>query len=349
MGEGKGNFIAGKGLGSGLVKLLGINLELSSACNLNCYHCFRKTYIGAGKDKFLSWTALERILPELKYLQSIDLTGWGEPLLHPEFGMFLKRLRENFNGHLSFTTNGILLDKFKIEQVLENQVDVICFSVDASDEYTYRRFRGEHWEDLEQAIRNLALRKRLRGNLKPKIYASFLLSRSRIPELMSFAVKMKELGVEGIVLQQMTGVFSLEDLKEISYSGYYNTDFNDAELWDRLKELEQRLKGHLELILPERIFSERQGGCGVFPLEHVFIKATGDVSPCCALGYPALLLNRKRDLRKPETVVFGNILEHTLLEIWESPVARAFRSEMQSKGFADACADCLGLYLRKAQ
>ncbi len=345
MSDSGANDLIGKGIGQGPIKLTGINLELSSACNLNCHRCSRKTYIGAGKDKFMSAGALGKILSELKYLQSIDLTGWGEPLLHPEFGWFLKKIRGNFSGQLIFTTNGILLDKFKIEEILENQVDSICFSVDAANEYSYRKVRGEHWEELELAIKNLVLRKRMLGSRKPKIYASFLLGKSRLSELSAFAGKMKGLGVEGIILQQMTGVFSEPELNELTYSGYYGTDFPDQELRERVEDLERKLKGQMELIRPEKIYPEAKGGCGVFPLENLLIKAVGDVCPCCALGYPVLLINRKKELRRPTTVVLGNILEKTLREIWEGPEAVSFREEMQSKGFSEFCGDCLGLYL----
>jgi len=341
------NDLIGKGIGQGPIKLTGINLELSSACNLNCYRCSRRTYIGAGKDKFMSAGALERILSELKYLQSIDLTGWGEPLLHPEFGRFLKKIRGNFPGQLIFTTNGILLDKLKIEETLENQVDSICFSVDAANEYSYRKVRGEHWEELELAIKNLALRKRLLGSPKPKIYASFLLGKSRLSELAAFAGKMKELGVEGIILQQMTGVFSEPALSELTYSGYYGTDFPDQELQERVEDLERKLTGQMELIRPEKIYAEAQAGCGVFPLENLLIKAVGEASPCCALGYPVLLLNRKKELRKLPRVVFGNILEKGLREIWESEEAKSFQREMIENGYSGFCQDCLGLYVRR--
>ncbi len=346
---GPGQEQAAPGIGSGPVKLTRLNLELSSACNLNCYRCFRKTYIGGGKDKFLSPALLEKILPELKDLSSIDLTGWGEPLLHPEFGLILKRIRQNFSGSLSFTTNGLLLDKLKIEQALEYGVDIVCFSADAGGEAAYRQARGKHWEELEQAITRLAVRRKLRGSRKPQIYASFLLGRSRLPELFAFAAAMKELGVDGIILQQMTGVFALEDLKEVTYSGYYGTEFNEAELWDRVAELAKRLHGRLDLIPPERISSELQGGCGAFAPGHLFIKAIGEATPCCALGYPVLFINRKKELRRPALAVFGNILDHSLRQIWESPAAQAFRAEMQSRGGTEACGDCIGLYLRRAE
>ena len=337
--------LLGDGIGQGPIKLTEINLEVSSKCNLNCRHCFRRTYIGAGKDELMDIEILNNIMPELKHLHSIDLTGWGEPLLHPEFGKILKDIRRNFPGALSFTTNGILMDDTIINYILEAEVDTVCFSVDAYDDESYRKVRGRHWNKVENAIRELASRKKIRGRGLPGIYASYLLKKDRLKDLYRFGEKMTQLMINGIILQHFSGVFGTTDLDEIAYSGYYGEKFDDAAFAKEIKELKEELT-YLQVIGPEKIFSQRQKGCGGFPIGHLFIKASGDVSPCCTLGYPVLFLNRKQELRRADLLVLGNIKHQSLAEIWDSEKAAAFRAEMVTQGFADACADCIGLYLR---
>jgi len=338
--------LLGDGIGQGPIKLTGINLEISSRCNLNCRHCFRKTYIAAGKDELMDIEILNNIMPELKRLHSIDLTGWGEPLLHPEFGRILKDIRRNFPGALSFTTNGLLMNEEIVNNILDAEADNVCFSVDASDRESYREARGRHWDKLENAISELALKKKVRGRGIPRIYASFLLKKSRLLDLYKFGDKMTQLLLNGIILQQMTGVFSRADLEEITYAGYYGAAFDEEQFWRGIKELKEELN-YVQTIGPERIFSERQAGCGGFPLGHLFIKASGKVSPCCTLGYPVLLLNRKKELRPANMLVLGDIKEQGLEQIWESRAAVSFREEMTQKGCAEACADCIGLYMRR--
>jgi MoaA/NifB/PqqE/SkfB family radical SAM enzyme len=338
--------LLGDGIGQGPIKLTGINLEISSKCNLNCRHCFRRTYIGAGKDELMDIEILNNIMPELKHLHSIDLTGWGEPLLHPEFGEILKDIRRNFPGALSFTTNGILMDETIINYILEAEVDTVCFSTDAYDDESYREVRGRHWKKVENAVLELASRKKIRGRGLPRIYASFLLKKERLRDLYRFGDKMTQLMINGVILQQLTGVFGPADLEEIAYSGYYGGKFDDDELAKDIKDLKEELN-YLQVIGPETIFTRKQQGCGAFPIGHLFIKAGGDVSPCCTLGYPVLLLNRKSELRRADMLVLGNIKRQSLAEIWDSDKAVAFRAEMVAKGSAEACADCIGLYMRR--
>ena len=105
-----------------------INLELSNLCNLNCGFCLRRAYDDEGKNQIMKLELLERILPELNQLEMIDLTGWGEPMAHPKFELCLEKIRKNFSGFLSLTSNGTLLDEQKIQALIDAQVNIICFS-----------------------------------------------------------------------------------------------------------------------------------------------------------------------------------------------------------------------------
>jgi len=324
-----------------------INLELSNLCNLNCGFCLRRAYDDEGKNQIMKLELLERILPELNQLEMIDLTGWGEPMAHPKFELCLEKIRKNFAGFLSLTSNGTLLDERKIQALIDAQVNTICFSLDASSSTVYQARRGGDWEKVEKAILELVKKREQSQDRLPKIYASYLLMRSYLADLYPFAQKMAEWGIDGILFQQMGGVFRREDLKEITYSGYYGEDFPDEELFQEIEKIQADFQAKLEVIFPERIYSQKQGGCGAFSLTQLFIKANGEVSPCCALGYSVQLLNRKKELVLFPSKIFGNIKEKSLWEVWQSDSARAFRDQMQKQGFADACQDCIGLYLKR--
>jgi MoaA/NifB/PqqE/SkfB family radical SAM enzyme len=292
----------------------------------------------------LEW--VQKLAPELKHLHSIDLTGWGEPLLHPDFGKILREVRRNFPGALSFTTNGILMDDKMMSFILDAEVDTVNFSVDASDNENYRQARGKQWDKVENAIHDLVFRKMTRGRGIPKIYASFLLRRDRLIDLYKFGKKMSHLILNGIILQQMTGVCSPPDLEQVSYSGYYGQKFDEAKFWKEIRELKEELID-LQTLGPEHIYNEPQGGCGAFPVDHLFIKANGEASPCCVLGYPVLLLNRKKELRKASMLIAGNIKEQSLEQVWDGEAATGFRKEMAENGYAEVCEDCIGLYMKR--
>ena len=326
-----------------------INLELSNLCNLNCGFCLRRAYDNEGKNQIMKLELLERILPELNQLEMIDLTGWGEPMAHPEFELCLEKIRKNFSGFLSLTSNGTLLDEEKIQALIDAQVNIICFSLDASSSTVYQARRGGSWEKVEKGILELVKKREQSQNRLPKIYASYLLMRSYLADLYPFARKMAEWGIDGILFQQMGGVFQQEDLKEITYSGYYGEDFPDAELFQAIEKIRADFQGRLEVIFPERIYSQKQGGCGAFSLTQLFIKANGEASPCCALAYSVQLLNRQKELVQFPAYILGDIKKQSLWELWSGEQAKAFRTQMQEQGFADACQDCIGLYLKREQ
>ena len=330
-----------------LTKLRAVNLELSSYCNLSCRFCLRNAWEGAGKNQNMQMELLRKILPQISKLKTIDLTGWGEPLMHPEFARALRLIRSQFSQTLSFTSNGILLDQEKINSIIENQVDVICFSIDASCKAVYEKRRGRFWDKIEKEIKSLLKRRNQLGLKKPKIYASYLLQKSYLFDLKPFAQKMLEWGMDGILFQQMGGVFSPKDLDEITYSGYYDIDFSDDALFQLINDIALEFKGELEVIFPEKVHKERQWGCGVFPIDQIFIKANGEASPCCALGYPVRFLKKDKKPKKPTTLILGNLNDESLDEIWQKDIARKFQQDMLKKGFSPACDDCIGLYMRR--
>jgi len=206
--------------------------------------------------------------------------------------------------------------------------------------------RGRHWAKIEAAIANLVKRKKTRGRGIPRIYTSFLLRRSRLQDLYKYGDKMTQLLISGIILQQMTGVFNQDDIEDVSYSGYYGARFNEEEFEKEMKDLREEMN-YLQILGPEHVCAKPQGGCGIFPIDHLFVKANGDAAPCCVLGYPVLLINRKRELRPANMMVLGNVRRQTLAEIWDSEKAIEFRKQMVDRGTADACADCIGLYIRR--
>ena len=53
-----------------------LGIELTQKCNLNCSHCFR----GAARNRNISKEIIEKVFDEIKYIQTLDLSG-GEVFL----------------------------------------------------------------------------------------------------------------------------------------------------------------------------------------------------------------------------------------------------------------------------
>ena len=84
------------------------NIEPTFRCNLKCPTCPRNSTEGGQFD--MTPAVFSRICEELVYAQSMDLTGWGEPLLHPDITFMIRKAKEK-GLSVSMTSNGTLLSE----------------------------------------------------------------------------------------------------------------------------------------------------------------------------------------------------------------------------------------------
>ena len=100
-----------------------LGIELTQKCNLNCSHCFR----GAARNRNISKEIIEKVFDEIKYIQTLDLSG-GEVFLGYEQ---LKTLLETANQKgttiesCSMLTNGTIYDG-RIYELLDEYFGKNC-------------------------------------------------------------------------------------------------------------------------------------------------------------------------------------------------------------------------------
>ena len=330
-------------------RMTGLSLELSSLCQLECPLCVRRTIAADYPSQAMSAETLAAVLPYLSGLESLDLTGWGEPLLHPRFNEFLARIRAHFSGRLTFTTNGLLFQREQIEAVVEQGVDVICVSVDAARPESYERIRpGGDFHRLLENLRELVAGRVRQGASRPEVFALFLLRREALEELPEFVRLMQSLQLTGVVFQQLAGVFSEAHLSRITYTEYYRSDFDPALLKQSLAQARDKAKPGLIVAGPERVRRFRGHGCGGFDVHKPFITAGGEVSVCCSMAYPVSLMQRSGQLVFTPSLTFGRVTEESLPAIWQKPAYAEVRRQILAGENPEACAECIGLYLEPA-
>lgn len=92
-----------------------IELEITRRCQLKCAHCMR----GDAQDIDMSYEIIDRLLEQVKSIDSLVFTG-GEPTLNLD-GMkyFLDKLIENniHLGRMSYITNGVLMTQDIIDVI----------------------------------------------------------------------------------------------------------------------------------------------------------------------------------------------------------------------------------------
>lgn len=150
-------------------------LSFSYVCNAKCPNCpytnseIRLDY----KDRpFMPENTFKIIADQCgEYGAWIRISGGGEPMLHPH-AVDLLKYAKTVGAKIGLITNGSRFTEEESIQLLESQVDMIEFSVDAADVDTYDRVRkGLNWATLVTNVKQMVdLRNRLKS--KTKIIAS---------------------------------------------------------------------------------------------------------------------------------------------------------------------------------
>jgi len=150
-------------------------LSFSYVCNAKCPNCpYTNSEIRADyKDRPFMLESTFKIIADQcgEYGAWIRISGGGEPMLHPQ-AIELMEYAKKVGAKVGLITNGSRYTKENSLRLLESQVDMIEFSVDAADAVTYDRVRkGLSWETLVSNVKRMVdLRNRLKS--KTKIIAS---------------------------------------------------------------------------------------------------------------------------------------------------------------------------------
>jgi sulfatase maturation enzyme AslB (radical SAM superfamily) len=151
-----------------------VDLELSSACNLNCSMCYTTT------DEFkknvsrmnLDLDLFKKIVDECashKSHYSIRLSWRGEPFLNPHAMDMIKYAKSKGIKEVSTLSHGGFLDPEKFEELLEAGLDWITLSTDGvGEEYEKIRFPLKFDEHLDK-IKEYNKIKKKHKSVKPII------------------------------------------------------------------------------------------------------------------------------------------------------------------------------------
>lgn len=150
-------------------------LSFSYVCNALCPNCpytnseIRTDYKDA---KYMPSDIFKKIADEVGQHQAwLRISGGGEPMMHPEF-IELMRYAKSKGCKLGIITNGSMLNETLTHALLDMQVDMLEFSVDASTQSDYDIVRkGLNFSKLVDNIK-MVFDLRNQKNSQTKIIAS---------------------------------------------------------------------------------------------------------------------------------------------------------------------------------
>jgi putative metalloenzyme radical SAM/SPASM domain maturase len=119
-------------------------VEPATLCNLGCAMCVKHSAGWDCEDALMSRATFEALAPLFPHLDTLNLNGIGESLMHPELPVFIAFARAKVPDDcvIGFQSNGMLLTRTLAGELMDAGLDRICFSVDSPDADQLERFRA---------------------------------------------------------------------------------------------------------------------------------------------------------------------------------------------------------------
>ncbi|MGO0121689.1 radical SAM protein [Desulfothermobacter acidiphilus] len=320
-----------------------LQLEITSHCNAACVYCPRTVYRQHWDNRHLDPDVIERLFPVFPRTELIYLQGWGEPLMYPDFFELARRIRAT-GSQVGFTTNGMLLNREKMESILDLGIYVVAFSL-AGLEHNDQIRQGTRLEEVLRHLHALATLREQRGSKLPRLHIAYMLLRSGLEELPQVPPLLSRHGADEMVISTLDFV----PTPELSGEALIPRD---------KKEL-----GRIKKILQQTIKAGRRSGLAVhyhlpYPWKHnlyctenvlraAFIGVKGTVSPCTFTNLPVTTnptFARQGEKVTYEPLILGDLRQSSWEEIWSSPLYQSFRASFRQKELFPPCRECPKLW-----
>ena len=178
-------------------KPFAVSVEPGTACTLHCPECPTGAGLLNRPQGKVSLSLFREILDELSpELTVLNLYLQGEPMLHPHFPEMV-RIASEKNIYTITSTNGQNFSRTLAEELIENGLSEIYFSMDGTTQESYEKYRkGGELGKVKDAIKTLAEVKLQKGKSNPLIVAQFIVFRHNEHEVDDFRKLAKELGAD---------------------------------------------------------------------------------------------------------------------------------------------------------
>lgn len=298
-----------------------VEFDPSNICNHSCSFCL-SSHIHFSKFKGTS-TYDQSILSRVKLLEvcqdliemgvkAINWTGGGEPTINPALREIITYIGENSPIKMGMFTNGTLLDKFDLFEVICKYFTWIRFSVDAGLEESYNKIRitgkNNDWQKMLLNVSKMIETKKY--NKSPLVIGvGFVITEYNYKEIVDFANTFKNYDVDYCQFKP--------EITVIERGGEQDrVDFWNKEVKPMLEEARLMLGEKYQI--NEYKLDDLAIKSGTFGRNYK--KCLGSqLQPCIgADGHVYICPNH----RGHKQYSYGNVHEMSFKEIWNDMVAR---------------------------
>lgn len=273
----------------------------------------------------MEWETYEKISYYFDFVNFVDVSGWGEPLLHERIYDMIKLAKEK-KCFVGFTTNGTLLTESVSERLIALNLDLIAISMDGAIPETYESIRkGAQLETLVNNIKTLNLSKQRLNSKKLKVVLVSLMMKRNISELPSLVDLASKLGVDQILVKNVAVTLKAEDDEQRLFS--CSGEGISREAIENIEKAKDKARQNgITLNVASLKVTDNKPVCLADPLKSVYFTWDGYVSPCDSLAHldvPRISCGKSE--KSAPLMHFGNIQKEDLFKIWEKKEYGEFR------------------------
>jgi len=321
-----------------------IQIEVTSYCNAKCIYCPQTVFQDDWLNRHFPMHSFERLIPVFEKTQLIFLQGWGEPFMCPDL-MKMISLAKDAGCRVGTTTNGILLDEKTVRRLIESQLDILCISLAGTDKTNDRIRHGTSLKNLLETIRMIRDIKENTGSRYPEIHIAYLLFKTGMNDLKQLPEMLRGLGVSEVVISTLDFVPSASFESEAIRPSTEN-EFNA--LCDQLNAVKEKARQcginvYYQLVNP----AIHSLTCTENIQKALFVSSDGTVSPCVFSNLPVFEKNNQAfdSSGKYQRMVFGNINDDPISEIWRQKAYAKFRKSFYYYNPPEPCKACPKLFI----
>jgi MoaA/NifB/PqqE/SkfB family radical SAM enzyme len=187
-----------------------LEIDLTNNCNLHCAGCWIHSLLlgddrlsGERRRATLAYDHLERLLRDARRMgtRRVQLSGAGEPMLHPRFDDIVALIKE-LGLELTIITNFTLVDEARARRLVDLGVDELTISLWAGSTETYLRThptaRPELFGQIVSVARQLADYRRATGTDRPRLKVYDVISTLNCDEIREMIDAARVMGADTI-------------------------------------------------------------------------------------------------------------------------------------------------------
>lgn len=283
-----------------------IMIEPTAACNLRCPLCSNPVL--KRTKGIMTQEMFEAVLTNLDApIKEITIGLTGEPLINPHVFTFIKKLSSR-GIKCSLPTNGILFDRFSMNEIFDSGLHHTNIAIDGATEQTYLKYRiGGDFTRLVKNIKALCDEKRRRNAKYPIITMQFLVMKTNEHEIDAIKKLATELQPDRLHLKSAALWTSLT----------HRERGNLAKEWLPTHDEFSRYNGDLLITEPVDVCP--------FAYDNSVILWNGDVALCC--------------YDFDGKYIFGNLIKEKFSDVYHKEKYYRIRKEVIDQTL-DICKEC---------